>query len=120
MRPERRQKQELLLQLKESELRTLLQRLLPSVAENGSPIFMNSQFNPHGLLAAHLPEESEPLLEAANGCVELRQQLGLAVDGSVGELFLAACRESAALHDEHRRGPRKLALWLLGELSGNA
>lgn len=120
MRPEQLQKRERILQSKEAELRLLLERLLPSVAESGSPIFTNSEFNPHGLLVAHLPVESEHLLEAANGCVELRQQLGLAVEGSIGELFLAACRESAALDDEHRRGPRKLARWLLGELSGNA
>ena len=104
------------LQLQEAELRLTLQRLLPGVADNGAAIFTNSAFNPHELNLAHVPPESESLLRAANACTELRQQLGLAIEGSVGGLYLAACREAAALNNPQRRGPRRLAEWVLAEL----
>ena len=112
------QKLERQLSALEEELRTRLRDLLPEVAHNGSLLFMNSKFNPHRLNLAHLHAQSEHLLQTANSCVELRVQLGMDVAGSVADLFLAACRESADLDNAHRRGPRKLAAWLLEELSG--
>lgn len=110
------QKLERQLRVLESELRSRLLESLPEVALSGSPLFFSSELDPHGLSLAHLHPESERILQAAKSCVDMRAQLGLSVVGSVGDLFLSACRESASLGDAHRRGPRRLASWLLAEL----
>ena len=43
----------------------------------------------------------------------MRDQLSLPTPGSLGDLFIEACRENADLDNPHRRGPRRLAqaLW---------
>jgi len=100
----------------EEDLRSRLRDLLPAIADDGSPLFTNSEFNPHGLNAAHMHAQSEDLLRAANSCVAMRAQLGLPIAGSAAALFIAACREGADLNNAHRRGPRRLASWLLEEI----
>jgi len=100
----------------EAQLIDHLQRVLPEAAETGTDLFTNSQFNPHGLLEAHLLPDAEQFLALAIECVSLREQLGRTGGDSVGELYLKGCAESADLHNEHRRGPRRLAGWLFQEL----
>jgi hypothetical protein len=56
------------------------------------------------------------LLQTSLACVEMRGALGLPVAGSVGDLFLASCRE-ASNSNPHRLGPRRLAAELLERLS---
>jgi hypothetical protein len=48
--------------------------------------------------------------------MELRAILGLDAEGGVADHFLIACREAAS-GDAHRRGPRKLAEWLLMKIT---
>jgi hypothetical protein len=100
----------------ESLLRASLLEVLPGVASGGfSLLFTNSKYNPHGFPTHRIDREAEAFLELALACVELREHLRLPMDGTVGELFLAACEEAAS-SDEHRRGPRRLAEALLQRL----
>lgn len=99
----------------EALLRKSLLEVLPGVMKTGSPLFTNSKHNSHDLPERAISEEAEAFLEMALVCVELREHLGLAVDESVGRLFLAACEEGSS-SDEHRRGPRKLAEALVERL----
>jgi hypothetical protein len=92
-----------------------LLRLLPAVAKSGAILFTNSHFNPADLWASHFHPEADDLLHAASECVRLRERAELAVPGSVGQLFLAACEEGAS-NDPNRRGPRRLAEALLAQL----
>ena len=100
----------------EGQLLDQLRCVLPQATETGANIFTNSQFNPHGLLESHLLPEAEQFLSLATDCVSLREKLGLAGVGSVGELYLKCCAEGADLKNEHRRGPRRLAKSLYQEL----
>jgi len=117
MGPKRQVKLEELLASSEEELRSSLRTTLTRTGESGECIFFNSQHNPHALLSVHLPRESETLYQLATECVSLREQLGLSVVGSVGQLFLSACIEASNVANEHRRGPRQLSIWLLHELA---
>jgi hypothetical protein len=103
------------LALEEAALRERLLTELPTAAASGHDLFTNSRFNPHGLLATHLSRVSEQLLHSAEQCIAWREALGLQVQQSVGQLFIAACEERAS-GAAHRRGPKRLAEWLLGEL----
>jgi hypothetical protein len=103
------------LEAEEASLRTQLLALLPSVARDGAPLFVNST-NSHGEIARYCHQDADALFASANRCVELRESLGLEGEGEVAAYFLAACREAASA-DPHRRGPRKLAEWLLGKLA---
>jgi len=100
----------------EDELRTQLLSVLPNAVESGADYFTNSAFNPHYLLSAHLQPDAEKFLRLAEECLSLRDQLHLVKEGSVGDLYLMACSESADLNNEHRRGPCKLAAWMMQEL----
>jgi hypothetical protein len=99
----------------EGALRDRLLTALPVAAQSGQDLFTNSRFNPHGLLLSHVLPLSEQLLASADKCIALRRSIGLAVEGSVGQLFVAACEERAN-SEPHGRGPKKLAAWLLAEL----
>ena len=109
------------LELVEANLRTKLLAALPSAAQTGADYFTNSNFNPHSILLEHLRPETEKFVSAANECIRIREKLGLSITGTVGHLYLACCAELAELKNEHRRGPRKLSAWLMGQLgAGNA
>jgi hypothetical protein len=99
----------------EAALRERLQTVLPAAAESGRDVFTNSRFNAHGLLHAHLSSVSEELLASAEKCIAWRSAIGLPVEQSVGQLFIAACEERAS-SAPHARGPRRLAAGLLAEL----
>ncbi|HEY2403000.1 MAG TPA: hypothetical protein VGI23_21785 [Steroidobacteraceae bacterium] len=101
----------------EREFRDRLLRLLPKAVETGSSVFTNTTFNPHNLPPQVFRTDADELLADAQACLRLREQLVLPVLGSVGGLFLDACRESADLENPHRRGPRRLAEALLERLS---
>ena len=103
------------LDAEEASLRTSLLALLPSVARGGGQLFLNST-NSHGESSRYCHRDADALFASAEACVKLRESLGLEGDGDVAGYFLAACREAAS-GDAHRRGPRKLAEWLLGKLA---
>jgi hypothetical protein len=111
----RKKQARLVLEAEEASLRAQLLALLPSAARDGGQIFMNSTNSP-GSVARWSHGDADALFASARRCVELRESLGLEGEGEVAGYFLAACREAAS-GDAHRRGPRKLAEWLLGKLA---
>jgi hypothetical protein len=102
------------LDAEEASLRARLLELLPSAARDGAPLFVNST-NSQREIARYCHQDADALFASAQRCVELRESLGLEGEGEVAEHFLAACREAASA-DPHRRGPRRLAEWLLERL----
>jgi hypothetical protein len=119
MKASRLSKLEAQLAAVETSLFNLLVQVLPRVAKSGEMLFFNSGFLPDTILPHWLPAESEELLSLAQDAMSLRDKVGLPVSGSVGQLYLSACSESVNDSNEHRRGPRQLAIWLLGELGSN-
>jgi hypothetical protein len=103
------------LDAEEASLRARLLALLPSIARDGAPLFVNST-NSHEEIARYCHQDADELFASAKRCVELRESLGLEGEGDVAGYFLAACREAAG-GDPHRRGPRKLTEWLLGKVA---
>jgi hypothetical protein len=103
------------LEAEEASLRAHLLALLPRVARDGAPLFVNST-NSHGEISRYRHQDADALFACALRCVELRGALGLEGEGEVAGYFLAACREAASA-DPHRRGPRKLAEWLIAKLA---
>jgi hypothetical protein len=99
----------------EASLRARLLAILPGAAAGGSQIFLNAVNSPN-LTARRSHEEADDLFASAKRCMELRADLGLDASGSVADNFLIACREAAS-GDAHRRGPRKLAEWLLTKIT---
>ncbi|WP_234446970.1 hypothetical protein [Luteimonas sp. MC1572] len=82
-------------------------------------LFFNSSFHPDYIRPNQINERSEMLYSLAYESVTLREQIGLPVIGSAGQLFLSACTEASNTSNDNRRGPRRLAAWLLGELGPN-
>ena len=119
MKAARQTKLEAQLSASESELRERLLHALPHTAEHGDFLFYNSQYRPEYLRSHQLDPSCEPLISLSNECVALREQLGLAVQGSPGQLYISACIELANTSNGNRRGPRQLAAWLLNELRPN-
>lgn len=117
MNPKSAAKLERRLIQEEAQLRERLLAALPTTASTGYDLFTNSHSAPAWL--AHRFADNDDLLSAAEQCIGWRDALGLRVDGSVGQLYLAGCAESAST-DPHRRGPRKLATWLHKALSQSA
>ena len=116
MKSDARTKQaRVVLDAEEASLRTRLLALLPSVARDGGQLFLNST-NSHGESARYCHRDADALFASAEACVKLRESLGLEGDEDVAGYFLAACRKAAS-GDEHRRGARKLAEWLLGKIA---
>jgi hypothetical protein len=109
------EKLELELVAEENKLRQHLLRVLPDAAESGSNLFTNSEFNPSNLPAHQFRSDAESLLNGARACVRLRELVGSQAEGSVGAMFLEACKENAS-SDPQRRGPRKLASSVLQAL----
>lgn len=103
----------------EAELRELLLQALPHTAEHGDFLFYNSDYRPEYLRLHQLDPSCEALISLSRECVALREQLGLTVQGSPGQLYISACNESTQAANENRRGPRQLAAWLLNELRPN-
>ena len=116
MKQRHRAKGEKILHATENTLRESLLEILSEVVGSGEQLFFNSQFNPHNLPPYHLSKQGEALLQTSLACIEMRETLELPAEGSVGELFVASCKEAAS-SNEHRLGPRKLAAALLEQLS---
>ena len=104
-----------MLDAEEASLRARLLAILPGAATGGSQLFLNSTNSPK-TTARYAHEEADDLFVSARRCMELRASLGLDAEGGVADHFLIACREAAS-GDAHRRGPRKLAEWLLAKLA---
>ena len=115
MNETQRRKLERQLSSTEVELRQQLDELLPQAAAGASTVFVNADFNPHGLRPALW--HGAGLLAASKACLELRQSLDLSTEGSPAALYLAACQEAADLANEHRRGPKRLAEWMVKQLA---
>jgi hypothetical protein len=119
MKASRLNKLEARLALTEGSLLDQLMQVLPRVIKSGEMLFFNSEFLPDAIRPNWLPRESEALLSLAKEAVSLRNELSLSLIGSVGQLYLSVCSEAANSANENRRGPRQLAMWLLGELGPN-
>jgi hypothetical protein len=112
MKTSRLDKLKLEMESQEKRLESHLRRILPEAAESGANPFTNSEFNPSALLTHQFHPDAESLLESAQECIRLRNQIGIDTAASVGALFLEACKENGS-KNEQRRGPRKLAAALL-------
>jgi hypothetical protein len=115
MKRDRRAEGERILREAEATLLDTLLEALPEAVKSGESLFLNSEYNSYGLPFNLISERAETLFDASKSCVEMRKALALPLVGSVGQLFLSACEEQAS-SNEHRRGPRKLALALLENL----
>jgi hypothetical protein len=104
-----------MLDAEEASLRARLLAILPGAATSGSELFLNSTNSPK-TIARYSHEVADDLFASARRCMELRANLGLDAEGGVADHFLIACREAAS-GDAHRRGPRKLAEWLLTKIT---
>lgn len=93
MKTSRLDKLEQELVAEEEKVRQYLLRVLPQAAESGSSLFTNSGFNPLSLPAHMFSADAEVLLNNARECVRLREVVGLDQEGSIGAMFLKACRE---------------------------
>ena len=116
MKVSRQTKLESQLQAAENELIEALASHLPYTVQHGDPLFENSEVRPDYVPAHRISEESERLFQLAKEAVRLRETIGLSSSGSVGQLFISACRELADMGNGNRRGPRQLAAWLMSEL----
>ena len=116
MKTSRQAKMESQLAMAESELLAALAGALPYTAQHGDGLFHNSELRPEYIQPHHIDSQSERLYQLAKQSVELRDTIGFPVLGSIGQLFISACRESANTSNANRRGPRQLAAWLIGEL----
>jgi hypothetical protein len=119
MKASRQDKLETQLVAAEGELLELLSAALPYTAQHGEMLFFNSSFHPDYIRPHQISGRSEVLFSLASESVTLREQIGLPVIGSAGQLFLSACSEAANMSNGNRRGSRQLAAWLLGELGPN-
>jgi hypothetical protein len=101
------------LDAEEVSLRSQLLAILPGAASGGTQVFLNSVNSPKSI-ARYSHEAADEMYASARRCVELREALGLERDLGLAGYFLAACDEAAS-SDANRRGPRKLAAWLLAK-----
>ncbi|MCG7948717.1 MAG: hypothetical protein N0C84_20465 [Candidatus Thiodiazotropha taylori] len=99
-------------------LRTKLERLLPDVKKRGLNIFCNSSFELEGFSSNEYHQDADKLLRLAQRIVKARDELGEPAENCLGEAYLAACKENCS-RDEHRRGPRKLGVWLSEIVASN-
>ena len=100
----------------EVELLDLLRRQLPHAMQFGGYLFVNSEFLPDYVRLYRVPPASEKILSLARESLSLRDRLQLPVEGTAAQMYISACIEHANVENEHRRGPRQLAAWLLGQL----
>jgi hypothetical protein len=115
MKADVRANQSAMLDAEEASLRSRLLAILPGAAVGGAQLFLNSTNSPK-TTARYSHEEADDLFKSAQRCIELRVSLGLHAGDSVADFFQTACREAAS-GDAHRRGPRKLAEWLLTKIT---
>jgi hypothetical protein len=115
MSADRHTKQFTMLDAEEASLRASLLAILPGVAAGGTQIFLNSMNSPENT-SRYSHEAADELFKSAQRCGELRDNLGISRDGCVADQFFIACQEAAS-GDANRRGPRKLAEWLLSKIT---
>jgi hypothetical protein len=101
----------------ESELLRLLKKHLPGAMDRDSLFFFTSEHQPtkYKMPAHWFRAYSEEILQLAKQSLILRRELVLPTENTPAALFLAACAESAS-DDQQKRGPRRLAKWLLQQL----
>ena len=99
------------LDAEEALLRSRLLEILPDAASGGAQLFLNS-VNSSKSTARYSHGAADEMYASARRCIDLRAALGLEGEFGVAGYFLAACDEAASALP-HRRGPRKLAAWLL-------
>ena len=116
MKAQRQAALEKLLDSSEQDLASRLMQILPGVVSSGSMIFFPSDFRPESIRQHWVPAEAEELFESATQCLAMRERLGFNTNGSVGHLYLEACREAANDSDHNRLGPRRLAERLLQQI----
>ena len=105
------------LEAAEGELTRRLLRCLPEASISGRNLFSNSEFNPYGLLQAHLDPDAEECLKLAHEALRLCERLDLPPGEGPAHLYLDACRQLADLSNPHRLGPRRLAKRVLAALA---
>lgn len=103
----------------EAELCRLLKKHLPGAMDGDSLFFFTSDHPPPSTFGRwpdrYIRAFSEEILQLAKQSLTLRRELILPAENTPAALFLAACNESAS-DDQQKRGPRKLAKWLLDQL----
>lgn len=101
----------------EAELLRLLKKHLPGANDGDSLFFFNSEYKPPkwDMPDRYISDDQEQILQIAKQSLTLRRELILPTENTPAALFLAACAESAS-NNPQRRGPRKLATWLLKKL----
>ena len=99
---------------REQELAERLRPLLTRAVERGLDLFTNQHNLPEGIAYHPAWAVNTECFEQAQTCAELRRSLQLPATG-VAHAFLVCCAESHSA-DPHRRGPRKLAQWLLSQM----
>lgn len=100
----------------EVELLDLLRSQLPHAVRFGGYLFVNSEFLPGYVPLHRVLPASEKIMSLARESLSLRDHLQLSVEGTAAQMYIWACIEYADVENEHRRGSRQLAAWLLGEL----
>ena len=104
----------------ERDLLERLRAILPRAASSGEPIFSGGRFLPPQYQERWVSPAGRELLDAADDCIAQREALGLPTEGTAAALYLAACSEAADVSNHARRGPRKLAAWLLSQIDASA
>lgn len=86
----------------------LIQRLLLDLEKvasgHGTLYFVSREFNPHALPEHMLYPSTAELVALSGEALSLREARGLPCEGSVGSLFLNACRDLATVGDPHALG----------------
>lgn len=114
MKNTRAEKQQADLNRIEAELCRLLKKHLPGAMDRNCLFFFNSEYKPPkwDMPERYIRDYQEEILQLAKESLTLRRELVLPTENTPAALFLAACAESAS-DNEQKRGPRKLAKWLL-------
>lgn len=116
MKADRENKLRAQLAATEAQLITLLRDSLAHTAAHGDMLFFNSRYRPANVSAHWVSPRSETIVTLATESLALRDQLSLPAEGSPGQLYMMACSEAADTGNDHRRGPRQLATWLISAL----
>ena len=107
------------LSVSEAALIERLLEILPRVVESGENIFLGGRFLPAHYHERWVSSLGTELLEIADDCIAQRNALAAPSETSVGALYLSVCTESADMRNGNRRGPRRLAAFLLSQLTSN-